>query len=100
MIGSLVMAALTVNAQPRYNLEKMNREVLDRGVVAVKNGQQVAVSWRTLTSDAPHQPYDIYRNGEKLNPQPLTSGGTFFIDEQPLAGDVIYEIKGDRKSVV
>ena len=38
-------------AQPAYDLKGMNREQLNRGVVAVRNGQQVVVSWRTLTTD-------------------------------------------------
>ena len=94
LVGSWVAAA----AQPRYDMEKINREMLDRGVVAIKNGQQVVVSWRTLRSDTVHQQYDVYRNGEKLNPQPLTSGGTFFIDEHPLSDGAIYEVKGGGRN--
>ena len=98
IIGYLLLATLTTAAQPRYDMEKINRETLDRGVVAIKNGHQVVVSWRTLRSDAVHQPYDVYRNGEKLNPQPLTSGGTFFIDEHPLSESAVYEVKGGGKN--
>ena len=71
-------------AQPAYDLKGMNREQLNRGVVAVRNGQQVVVSWRTLTTDPVGEAYDVYRNGQKLNRKPLTKGGTFFVDEQPL----------------
>ena len=84
---------LTAEAQPNYDMQQIKREHLNRGVVAIrrsvedrmqgKNGQQVIVSWRTLTSDTKEQPFDIYRNGEKLNREPLTKGGTFFIDDNP-----------------
>ena len=85
-------------AQPAYDLKAMNREQLNRGVVAVRNGQQVVVGWRTLTTDPVGEAYDVYRNGQKLNRKPLTKGGTFFVDEQPLDGEAIYEVKGGQKN--
>ena len=81
-------------AQPRYDRTRMNLEHLNRGVVAFRNGAQVIVSWRTLSTDAIGQPFDIFRNGQKLNAAPLTKGGTFFIDAQPLTGDATYEVRG------
>ena len=95
--AALVCAALslTAGAQPRYNTNALCMEKLNRGVVALRQADgSVVVSWRTLPSDAPAQPFDIYRNGTKLNRQPLTSGGTFFIDKQPPAGDATYQIRG------
>ena len=95
MLGCLLaIGVLTASAQPRYTMEKMKREKLDRGVVAIRHGQQVVVSWRTLTSDATGQPFNIYRDGKKLNKRPLTKGGTFYIDEQPSAKDAVYQVKG------
>lgn len=85
-------------AQPAYNLKGMKRDQLNRGVVAVRNGQQVVVSWRTLTTDKVGEAYDVYRNGQKLNRQPLTKGGTFYVDEQPLDGEATYEVRGGRKN--
>lgn len=79
---------------PHYNLTKMNIEHLDRGVVAIPQKGKVILSWRTLTSDRVGEPYDVYRNGQKLNKSPLTKGGTFFIDEQPLSGGAVYEVRG------
>lgn len=79
---------------PHYNLKKMNIEHLDRGVVAIPQKGKVILSWRTLTSDRVGEPYDVYRNGQKLNKSPLTKGGTFFIDEQPLSGGAVYEVRG------
>lgn len=85
-------------AQPAYDLSRMNREQLNRGVVAVRNGQQVVVSWRTLMTDQVGEAYDVYRNGQKLNREPLTKGGTFFVDEQPLVGEATYEVRGGQQN--
>ena len=80
-------------AQPRYDLSRLSRERLNRGVVAVKTDDgKVAVSWRTLATDGVGTPFDVFRNGEKLNASPLTTGGTFFVDSMPLSGDAVYEV--------
>ena len=85
---------LTGNAQTNYDYDHLQRERLNRGVVAVKTADgKVAVSWRTLRSDRKGEPFDIYRNGEKLNREPLVTGGTFFIDEHPIDGDATYEVR-------
>ena len=76
ILTGILLGMLTAVAQPNYNMQQIKREHLNRGVVAIRNGQQVIISWRTLTSDAIGQPFDIYRNGEKLNREPLTKGGT------------------------
>ena len=97
LLTALLMAT-AVSAQPRYNMEKLKREQLDRGVVAIRHGNEVTVSWRTLTSDAAGQPFDVYRNGHRLNPTPLTKGGTVFVDRQPLNTDATYEVRGGGKN--
>lgn len=83
-----------LHAQPRYDRTQLNLEHLNRGVVAFRDGAQVIVSWRTLSSDAIGQPFDVFRNGQKLNTTPLTKGGSFFIDSQPLTADATYEVRG------
>ena len=95
----ILMTAMPTTAQTNYDYSKLQREQLNRGVVAVRTEDgKVAVSWRTLMSDPKGQPYDVYRNGVKLNTKPLTTGGTFFIDEQPLQTDATYEIRGGGSS--
>jgi len=94
---------VNVYSQPRYDASKIKRETLNRGVVAFRDGGKVIISWRTLSSDNPGESFDIYRyssedyqlgkNAIKLNKAPLTKGGTFFIDEKPLTGDAVYEIR-------
>ena len=92
---SAFFATLTLSAQPRYDKPSMNLEKLNRGVVALRShDNKVVVSWRTLEADAKGESYDVYRNGEKLNAQPLTTGGTFFIDDNPLSTDAVYTVKG------
>ena len=82
-------------AQPRYGMDNIQRERLDRGVVAIRqDAGHVVVSWRTLYSDKKGESFDIYRNGVKLNAEPLTKGGTFFVDDKPIDGDATYEIRG------
>ena len=91
--------ALLLTAQTNYDYKKLSREHLNRGVVAVKTTDgKVAVSWRTLKDDPKGQAYDVYRNGKKLNAKPLTTGGTFFVDNQPLKEDATYEVRGGGKN--
>ena len=95
-----VMAALFVipaEAQPRYNMQQLKRERLDRGVLALRQEGRVVVSWRLLSTDRIDEPFDVYRNGRKLNAQPLTTGGTFFVDGQPLQEAATYEVRGGGK---
>ena len=94
---SIASAALCLGltAQPKYDYSKLSTEHLDRGVVAVRQADgKVFVSWRILRDDRKGESFDIYRNGVKLNQAPLTNGGSFFIDENPLDEDATYEIKG------
>ena len=93
----LFSLALSLSAvgQTRYDKEQLQKEPLNRGVVALSdNDGHVYISWRTLPTDPAGLPFDIYRNGQRLNSKPLTTGGTFFIDEHPLDTDATYEVKG------
>lgn len=55
------------------NAASRQMERLDRGVVAVNNGNGVFVSWRFLGTDDPATAFNIYRDGTKLNASPVTS---------------------------
>jgi rhamnogalacturonan endolyase len=94
ILTGLLLGMLSAAAQPNYDMKQIKREYLNRGVIAVRNGQQVIVGWRTLTNDAKGQAFDIYRNGNKLNREPLTKGGTFFVDNTPLQTSATYEVRG------
>ena len=97
---SMLIVTTATWAQPKYDLTKISREKLNRGLGAVRTQDgRVALSWRTLGSDKKGELFDIYRDGVKLNTQPLTSGGTFFIDEQaPKTSDIIYEVRGGNQN--
>lgn len=82
-------------AQPKYNMNILKHEKLNRGLVVVKQDDTHNIlSWRTLDSDVKGEPFDIYRNGKKINKQSLTKGGTFFIDNYKSNKDILYEVKG------
>lgn len=47
-------------------------EFLDRGVVAVKTGNGVFVSWRLLGTEGSNVAFNVYRDGVKVNASPIT----------------------------
>uniref|UniRef100_UPI00406C314C rhamnogalacturonan lyase n=1 Tax=Paenibacillus sp. FSL R7-0652 TaxID=2921687 RepID=UPI00406C314C len=47
-------------------------EYLDRGVVAVKTGSGVFVSWRLLGTEGSNVAFNVYRDGIKVNTSPIT----------------------------
>ncbi|WP_145325623.1 rhamnogalacturonan lyase [Paenibacillus xylanexedens] len=48
-------------------------EFLDRGVVAVKTGTGVFVSWRLLGTEGSNVSFNVYRDGTKVNASPITN---------------------------
>ncbi|PQP83696.1 rhamnogalacturonan lyase [Paenibacillus sp. PCH8] len=48
-------------------------EFLDRGVVAVKIGTGVFVSWRLLGTEGSNVSFNVYRDGTKVNASPITN---------------------------
>lgn len=89
-----ITACTTASAQPRYDMSNIVREKLGRGVVAIKNEGKVTISWRLLSADGRNAAFNIYRNGKKLNKKALKKGGTFFVDNNPLSEDAVYEVRG------
>lgn len=88
-----VSVTTAVQAQARYDFENMQREKLNRGVVAVKDSDgKVAVSWRYLSSDPENQSFDVYRDGRKINDKPIKDA-TFFIDGYDGSGAVEYSVR-------
>ncbi len=59
-------------------------EALDRGLVAVKTADYAFVSWRWLGTESASVQYNLYRNGEKINPRPLNV--TNYTDLNPTDG--------------
>ena len=82
-----------VSAQSKYDYAKLRMETLDRGVVAIReSADSVVVSWRYLSSDPENQKFDIYRDGKKINSQPV-SDATFFKDALKNGKSAKYEVK-------
>ena len=71
--------------QTNYDVANMQREKLDRGLVAIRHSTEtVSVSWRLLPDDDLDIEFDIYRaigkkKPIKLNSKPI-SQSTFYID--------------------
>lgn len=100
LLSSLLIAsfALTATAQPNYRKD-IQKERLNRGVFAMKTSDgQVAVSWRMLSTDTDNTTFSVYRNGVKLNAEPIAKS-TFFLDNAPLASDANYEVRADNGSM-
>lgn len=99
LLGVFLQAPMTrhlslLHAQPNYDFSRLKCEQLNRGVVAFRSEGKVIVSWRILTTDAVSQPFDIYRNGTKLNKRSIKRGGSFFIDNDPIPIEATYEVRG------
>ena len=63
-------------------------EWLDRGVVALNNGNGMFISWRLLASEyGSNIAFNVYRNDVKINAQPITNV-TNFTDDAGKPGDV------------
>ena len=82
----------TVMAQPNYNYSKLQREKLGRGAIAIReNPSEVVVSWRYLSSDPIKTGFNVYRDGKKLNDQPVITG-TMFRDKNGSPAAAVYEV--------
>lgn len=63
-----------------FSFSQRIMENLSRGLVAVKtSSNSVFLSWRLLGSDTDNTAFNLYRNGVKLNSEPLT-GATNYTD--------------------
>lgn len=66
LIVSMLIITISLNAQTNYNYQKLQRENLGRGIVAIrKDASTVTISWRYLSSDSMDTEFNVYRNGEK-----------------------------------
>jgi rhamnogalacturonan endolyase len=65
--------------------EPYQMDDLDRGLISVGSGDGNLVSWRLLATDPDDVAFNVYRDGTKINDQPLTDR-TNFLDEGAPAG--------------
>lgn len=97
-IAALSFICTTAQAYTPLGIGKYNRqmEALQRGVIAkdAENGG-IFVSWRNLASE--DVKYNIYRNGQKLNSEPLDKSN--YVDEKGTANDTYFITAVDKKGV-
>lgn len=70
-ILTLVVAAILLAATASDGFAQRLQQPLGRGVVAVRNGSNVLVSWRRLAQEPEDATYNVYVNGTKANTTPL-----------------------------
>ncbi len=94
-LASLLTGCISIPtlAQPEYDRENIRTEQLSRGIVAVReNTNEVAVSWRYLSSDPLETAFNVYRNGEKIAHIPAGKG-TFHKDHYPNKASAVYTVR-------
>ncbi|QDH78954.1 hypothetical protein FKX85_07855 [Echinicola soli] len=62
-------------------------EFLDRGLIALEKSDGVYLSWRMLGTDPDSIGFNLYRNGEKINTEPITES-TNYEDSEGTVEDV------------
>ncbi|MBD3591335.1 rhamnogalacturonan lyase [Bacteroides sp. GM023] len=89
----LVCSVSTAIAQPDYNYSKMQREKLNRGVIAIReNESDVVISWRYLSSDPIKTAFNVYRDGKKITEKPVDVS-TMYRDRNKSKNAVVYEVR-------
>ncbi|WP_445534779.1 rhamnogalacturonan endolyase family protein, partial [Bacteroides clarus] len=93
LIASMLIITISLNARTNYNYKKLQRENLGRGVVAIrKDASTVTISWRYLSSDPMDTEFNVYRNGEKITSQPVSTG-TLYNDAYTSRNAATYEVR-------
>jgi len=71
MNNKLLIIAALMTMQGTAAMAQRHTDTLDRGLVAVKTAKGVFCSWRIPGSEYYDVTYNIYKDGKKLNDQPL-----------------------------
>jgi rhamnogalacturonan endolyase len=98
--AATLCVALCAAAPNGFCAEKPRQvERLGRGTVALKCDSGVFISWRLLGDEDPQALFDLYRNGEKINKQPL-SGATCWTDAAGTLADsyVVKALAGGKEA--
>ncbi|MDR1676711.1 MAG: Ig-like domain-containing protein, partial [Tannerella sp.] len=76
-----IYAEKTITVAP-VMLPQRQMEQLDRGLVAVKTGSNIFLSWRLFNTDPSDVTFNIYKNGNtvSLNGSPLSAAYTDYLD--------------------
>lgn len=73
LLSIVVVAATLLATATTCVFAQRIQQPLGRGVVAVRNGSNVLVSWRRLAQEPENATYNVYVNGNKANNAPLTN---------------------------
>jgi hypothetical protein len=71
------------------NAAKRQMENLDRGLVAVKSDDGVYLGWRMLGTEPEDIKFNIYRDGKKINSEPIAAS-TNYIDKDGSSASTYY----------
>jgi rhamnogalacturonan endolyase len=89
----LLTTAITVYAQPAYDISRLQREKLGRGLIAIRQSSQtVCVSWRYLSSDSTNTGFHVYRNEQRLTNTPVMKT-TCYYDKYAGNGPIEYRVE-------
>ncbi|WP_228892676.1 rhamnogalacturonan lyase [Pseudoduganella aquatica] len=88
--ASLALALSAGAAAAPAQIAGKQLENLDRGVLAIAANGGVFVSWRALATDPGGTSFDLYRDGKRLNTQPLKS--TNYVDPAGAAA-AVYSVR-------
>lgn len=92
-LACLVAATFTATAQPKYDFDKLQREKLGRGVVAVRQSEtETCLTWRYLSSDPIETSFNIYRDGQLVASVPA-GGATMWVDKLASDKAASYEVR-------
>ncbi len=95
---SLLLAAACCSAQTAYDYSRLQMDDLGRGVVAVrKSSSEVFVTWRYLSEDSRGTAFNIYRDGIKLNNEPVKDVTWFKDSGNPNSSAAVYEVRPVKK---
>ncbi len=90
---AMVITPMEGNAQGAYDFSKIKMERLGRGVAVVRESDDsVVVTWRYLSRDSEDERFDVYRDGHKVNGEPIMRA-TFFKDYLPKGRGATYVVK-------
>ncbi len=100
-LAAAVVSAADEFPQPAtgYRLSAMQKERLGRGVVAFRlTNDTVRIQWRYKSGDAKGAAFNVYRDGRRLNKNPIKSA--CWMTDIAVAGDGkahVYEVRGVKK---
>ena len=82
---ALLVAIALVTSPLESRAQTKQVEHLDRGLVAISQGEGYLLSWRLLGNEAYGTAFNVYREGQRLNDEPIT-GATLYADEEGSKG--------------